>query len=197
MLARLDVRDARTDLADRLGIGPHRGGPDTAVADSVAAIVEAVRERGDAAVREFTERFDGAELDRFRVTNDECRAAVEATPPEVRDALEVAAGRINEYHQKQIGQPPAAYSADGVTVNNILPGYTRTERLVDLIDFLAEKENITSDKVKARWESEIPMRRLGEPSEFAALAAFLVSERASYITGSSIAVDGGWIKSLF
>ena len=88
-------------------------------------------------------------------------------------------------------------AADGVTVNNILPGYTRTERLVDLIDFLAEKENITSDEVKARWESEIPMRRLGEPSEFAALAAFLVSERASYITGSSIAVDGGWIKSLF
>ena len=120
MLARLDVRDARTDLADRLGIGPHRGGPDTAVADSVAAIVEAVRERGDAAVREFTERFDGAALDRFRVTNDECRAAVEATPPEVRDALEVAAGRINEYHQKQIGQPPAAYSADGVTVTEAI-----------------------------------------------------------------------------
>ena len=88
-------------------------------------------------------------------------------------------------------------AADGITVNNILPGYTRTERLVELIDFLAEKESITADKVKARWESEIPMRRLGEPSEFAALAAFLVSERASYITGSSIAVDGGWIKSLF
>lgn len=85
----------------------------------------------------------------------------------------------------------------GVTVNNILPGYTRTERLVELIDFLAEKESITADEVKARWESEIPMHRLGEPSEFAALAAFLVSERASYITGSSIAVDGGWIKSLF
>ena len=85
----------------------------------------------------------------------------------------------------------------GITVNNILPGYTRTERLVELIDFLAKKENITSDEVKARWESEIPMHRLGEPSEFAALAAFLVSERASYITGSSIAVDGGWIKSLF
>ena len=47
-----------------------------------------------------------------------------------------------------------------------------------------------------RWEAEIPLRRLGEPHEFAALAAFLVSERASYITGSSIAVDGGWIRSL-
>lgn len=88
-------------------------------------------------------------------------------------------------------------AADGITVNNILPGYTRTERLAELIDFLAGKEGITADEVKARWESEIPMRRLGEPSEFAALAAFLVSERASYITGSSIAVDGGWIKSLF
>src|SRR5438105_176646 len=48
----------------------------------------------------------------------------------------------------------------------------------------------------AKWEREIPMGRLGEPREFAALAAFLASERASYITGSSIAVDGGWIRSL-
>jgi 3-oxoacyl-[acyl-carrier protein] reductase len=88
-------------------------------------------------------------------------------------------------------------AADGVTVNNILPGYTRTERLEELIEFLADKEGLTADEVKARWSSEIPMRRLGEPTEFAALAAFLVSERASYITGSSIAVDGGWIKSLF
>lgn len=88
-------------------------------------------------------------------------------------------------------------AADGVTVNNILPGYTRTERLEELIDFLAEKEGLTADEIKARWSSEIPMKRLGEPPEFAALAAFLVSERASYITGSSIAVDGGWIKSLF
>ncbi len=85
----------------------------------------------------------------------------------------------------------------GVTVNNIMPGYTRTERLDELINFLAEKEGITSDEVRGRWESEIPMGRLGDPREFAALAAFLVSERASYITGSSIAVDGGWIKSLF
>ena len=48
----------------------------------------------------------------------------------------------------------------------------------------------------SRWEKEIPMRRLGEPREFAALAAFMVSERASYITGTSIPVDGGWIRSL-
>ena len=88
-------------------------------------------------------------------------------------------------------------AADGVTVNNILPGYTLTERLDELIQFLAKNEGITADEVRARWELEIPMRRLGDPKEFAALAAFLVSERASYITGTSISVDGGWIKSLF
>ncbi len=88
-------------------------------------------------------------------------------------------------------------AACGVTVNNILPGYTLTERLDELIQFLAKDEGITADEVRGRWASEIPMRRLGDPKEFAALAAFLVSGRASYITGSSIAVDGGWIKSLF
>ncbi|HKP12510.1 MAG TPA: SDR family oxidoreductase [Blastocatellia bacterium] len=87
-------------------------------------------------------------------------------------------------------------AAYGVTVNNILPGYTRTERVEHLADVLAAGEGVAPETIKARWEADIPMRRLGEPREFAALAAFLVSERASYITGSSIAVDGGWIRSL-
>lgn len=86
---------------------------------------------------------------------------------------------------------------DGVTVNNILPGYTRTERLDELIGFLSDKDGATADDVVARWTSEIPARRLGDPREFAALAAFLVSERASYITGSSIPVDGGWTRAIF
>src|SRR5205085_6692808 len=87
-------------------------------------------------------------------------------------------------------------AADGITVNNILPGYTRTERVEQLAEAMAAREGVAADVIKARWEAEIPLRRLGEPREFAALAAFLVSERASYITGSSIAVDGGWIRSL-
>ncbi len=87
-------------------------------------------------------------------------------------------------------------AAFGVTVNNIMPGYTRTERIEELARMMADKEGITSAEFIARWEKEIPMRRLGEPREFAALAAFLVSERASYITGTSIQVDGGWIRSL-
>lgn len=88
-------------------------------------------------------------------------------------------------------------AADGITVNNILPGYTRTERVEQLAAMMADKEGITAADFAARWEKEIPMKRLGEPREFAALAAFLVSERASYITGTSIQVDGGWIRSLY
>ena len=84
----------------------------------------------------------------------------------------------------------------GVTVNNIMPGYTRTERVEELSRMMAEKEGITPEDFVARWEKEIPMRRLGTPGEFAALAAFLVSERASYITGTSVPVDGGWIRAL-
>jgi 3-oxoacyl-[acyl-carrier protein] reductase len=84
----------------------------------------------------------------------------------------------------------------GITVNNILPGYTRTERVEELAAMMAAKEGISPAEFKARWEQEIPMKRLGEPREFGALAAFLVSERASYITGTSIQVDGGWIRSL-
>ncbi len=87
-------------------------------------------------------------------------------------------------------------AAFGITVNNILPGYTRTERVEQLAETIAKNEGISAGEAMSRWEAEIPMKRLGEPKEFAALAAFLVSERASYITGSSIAVDGGWIRSL-
>lgn len=83
-------------------------------------------------------------------------------------------------------------AADGVTVNNLLPGYTRTERVEDLARQMAAAEGCEPATIAARWESAIPMRRLGEPHEFGALAAFLASDHASYITGQSIAVDGGW-----
>ena len=73
----------------------------------------------------------------------------------------------------------------GVTVNNLLPGYTHTNRLEKLI-----AHNPEVNKVK----ETIPMKRFGTPEEFAAAAVFLLSERASYITGQSLEVDGGWIK---
>jgi 3-oxoacyl-[acyl-carrier protein] reductase len=83
-----------------------------------------------------------------------------------------------------------------VTVNSLLPGYTRTDRVVDLAEQMAKSGGRTPREVMAAWEAEIPMRRLGEPAEFAALAAFLASERASYVTGQSIAIDGGWIRGI-
>jgi 3-oxoacyl-[acyl-carrier protein] reductase len=86
--------------------------------------------------------------------------------------------------------------AFNITVNNLMPGYTRTARLDQLAKKIAQTENVDESKAEERWTAEIPLGRLGEPREFAALAAFLASERASFITAQSIAVDGGWIKSL-
>jgi 3-oxoacyl-[acyl-carrier protein] reductase len=87
-------------------------------------------------------------------------------------------------------------AADGITVNTILPGFMNTERVVELNEKTAAREGIPVETVEKRVREQIPMRRIGEPRELAALAVFLASERASYITGQSIAVDGGWIRSL-
>lgn len=88
-------------------------------------------------------------------------------------------------------------AACNVTVNCILPGYTRTERLEELAAQTAGQSEASRRRLFQAWTEQIPMKRLGEPHEFAALATFLVSERASYITGVSIPVDGGWTRSLF
>jgi 3-oxoacyl-[acyl-carrier protein] reductase len=85
----------------------------------------------------------------------------------------------------------------GITVNNLLPGYTRTERLDELAEASAARDGTAPSDFFARLEREIPAKRLGEPRELAALAAFLASERAGYITAQSIAVDGGWVRSLY
>jgi 3-oxoacyl-[acyl-carrier protein] reductase len=84
----------------------------------------------------------------------------------------------------------------GITVNTILPGYTATERVTELNRANAEREGVDLEEVQARLEASIPLGRLAEPEEFAALAAFLASERASYITGGAFAVDGGWLRGL-
>ena len=85
---------------------------------------------------------------------------------------------------------------EGITVNNVLPGFTRTERVRELNEATAAREGLTVEEVERKTEGQIPMRRMAEPDEFAAAVTFLASERASYITGQSIAVDGGWIRSL-
>jgi 3-oxoacyl-[acyl-carrier protein] reductase len=87
-------------------------------------------------------------------------------------------------------------AAEGITVNNVCPGYTLTERMRNLAAAGAQAEGISPEEVIARWERTIPAGRLGRPEELAALIAFLASERAAYITGTTIQVDGGWVQSL-
>ena len=85
---------------------------------------------------------------------------------------------------------------DGITVNNVVPGFTRTERLDELYEANAKRQGVPVAEIRRRTEDQIPMHRMGEPREFAAMVAFLASERASYITAQSFPVDGGWIRSL-
>ncbi|MFH1135317.1 MAG: SDR family oxidoreductase [Pseudomonadota bacterium] len=84
----------------------------------------------------------------------------------------------------------------GITVNNILPGYTLTDRVGSLAAVLAQKQGTTPEAVIAGWEAGIPMKRLGRPEDLGDLAAFLASEQAGYITGTSILIDGGAYKGL-
>jgi 3-oxoacyl-[acyl-carrier protein] reductase len=78
-----------------------------------------------------------------------------------------------------------------ITVNNILPGATATDRLKQIIDNKAQKQQHSTDEVSQEMLSEIPMGRFGEPNEIAYAATFLASEYASYITGINVPVDGG------
>ena len=83
----------------------------------------------------------------------------------------------------------------GITVNNILPGYTQTQRLQSLIEQKAQSSGRTIKEIEKEMLGEIPAGRFAEPEELAALAVFLASPYASYITGVSIQVDGGKMRS--
>ena len=78
-----------------------------------------------------------------------------------------------------------------ITVNNILPGFTKTQRLDSLIKNNAQKRGVSTDVIEQEMKQDIPMKRFGEAGELAAVAAFLASPAASYVNGVSIAVDGG------
>ena len=82
----------------------------------------------------------------------------------------------------------------GITVNTVLPGYTRTERLEDLAEDIQDRTGQSRAEIEADWADDNALPRIGEPEEFAATVAFLASARAGYVTGVAMPVDGGRSK---
>jgi 3-oxoacyl-[acyl-carrier protein] reductase len=84
----------------------------------------------------------------------------------------------------------------GITVNNVLPGYTDTERMLELREGAGKRRGISGDQVLGEWLVSVPEKRLGTPDEIAAAIVFLGSPLASFIRGVSLAVDGGRLQSI-
>ena len=89
------------------------------------------------------------------------------------------------------------YGKDNILVTNVCPGYTLTSRLDELSERLAKTEGVDRKHIQERWAKQVPLGRLGKPEEFANMVVFLASERASYITGVSVAIDGGFVKGIY
>lgn len=87
-------------------------------------------------------------------------------------------------------------AASGITVNTVCPGYTDTERLKVLAGNIASSSGKSIEEAYLGWTGSIPVGRVGKPEELAALIAFLASEKASFISGTAIPVDGGYYKGL-
>lgn len=87
-------------------------------------------------------------------------------------------------------------AADGVTVNTLLPGRIDTPRIQKLDQARAEQTGVTAEQARATSVESIPVGRLGDPAEFGAVAAFLASPKAAYVTGSLIRIDGGAIRAI-
>lgn len=85
---------------------------------------------------------------------------------------------------------------DGITVNSVLTGYFDTDRIAQLNAKKAEKLGISVNEVRGTMENNVPAKRIGLPKEYGFLVAFLASERAAYINGTNIPIDGGLLKSL-
>jgi 3-oxoacyl-[acyl-carrier protein] reductase len=89
------------------------------------------------------------------------------------------------------------YGPYNVLVNNVCPGFTATDRLLELAGTLAARKGVTPKDIEEEWAAQTPLRRVGLPEELANVVVFLASERASYVTGVSVAVDGGLVKGLY
>jgi 3-oxoacyl-[acyl-carrier protein] reductase len=88
------------------------------------------------------------------------------------------------------------FGKDGILVNNVAPGYTATERLQELAGTRALAAGVSTEQIYQRWAAEIPVRRLADPKEIADVIVWLASERASYVTGQTLLIDGGIYRGL-
>lgn len=87
-------------------------------------------------------------------------------------------------------------ATDNILVNCVAPGYTATDRVVELADAAAAREGISAEAVQQRTLAQIPMQRLATTEEFADVVTFLASGRASYVTGTTLQIDGGYVRGL-
>ncbi|HEX9739275.1 MAG TPA: SDR family oxidoreductase, partial [Ignavibacteriaceae bacterium] len=94
---------------------------------------------------------------------------------------------------KSLSSEVAKYN---ITVNNVAPGFTLTNRLYELAVERAKREKLSHEEILAEMAKQVPMNRLALPREIASAVVFLASENAGYLTGNTIHVDGGWVKGL-
>ena len=87
-------------------------------------------------------------------------------------------------------------AADGITVNNVAPGYVLTDRVVSLAQTQAKAQDKSPDDILAGFAAPVPVGRIGQPEELAAVVAFLASEQAAYVNGTTLLVDGGRYRGL-
>jgi len=89
------------------------------------------------------------------------------------------------------------YASSNIMVNNVLPGRILTDRILEIAEKKSKESGINQKDILNALGQDIPIKRIGRPEEFAPIVTFLCSDMASYITGNSINIDGGLIKSLF
>ncbi len=143
------------------------------VQHTTALAVKHMKERGFGRIINLTSRTTKEPVDNLALSNT-IRAAVVAWGKTLSRDL----GRFN------------------ITVNNILTGNFDTERLTELFEAQAQAQNATLEEIKTKAITDIPLQRLGTAAELANVVTFLASDQAAYITGTSIPVDGGLLKSI-
>ena len=219
------LRAARDQIAERAGATVHAVAADVSMREGIARVTREVLERFGRVDILVTNAggppagpFESHDWEAWQRSVDlTLRSAVELTRAVLPGMRQRRFGRVIHVTSLAVKQPidglmlstsiraavtgfartlANEVASDGVTVNTLLPGFMNTERVVELNEITAAREGVSVETIEARTRARIPTHRIGEPRELAALAAFLASERAGYITGQALAVDGGWIQSL-